>query len=285
MGLLKNVWQGFAGGPDVNRQQTLKFLLEDNQVQVRLPYSNIATVEPPRVINFPYKNSGWFEENATQRKQHHCIHLYTECWYYMAPVLRFADGELGNLFCRLWLKRVPEGVNALDRQQLAEYVIAEHDHHYNAVVELNTEVEPGAPYDHGRGINTEIRQEALADAELRASRGSTHMLEHLEDEIESRIKSYGHPPLAPASIISLHGQDWVFYQDKQFQDSPDGADFYCLPLDDKYYFAISFKYTICQSGKMRWWKHAKATQQMVLDSLKVSPLDNTVDNLLTNKEQ
>lgn len=279
MGLVKNVWQGFAGGPDLNRQQTHRFLLEDIQVQVRMPHSNVETIASPRLVNFPYKTPGWFESNMEQQRQHFYVHLNTECWFYLAPVLRFDDGELGHLFCSLWLKRVPDGINALDRQQLAQCVIEEHNEHYNAAVQ------PETPYNHGKGINTEIRQDTRAEAELAASRGSPYRLDNLEKFTAIAINSHGYSPLAPASIISLHGQDWVFYQDKRRPDFPNGADFYCLPLDNSYYFAISFQYTVCQSGNTRWLKHAKATQQMVLDSLKVSPVDITADNLLVHTSE
>lgn len=278
MGLVKNLWRGFAGGADHSRQQTLRFILEDIQVQVRLPYSNIETEESARVVNYPFHQKNWFDNNAKQRNQHCFVHLHTECWYYMASIFRFADGELGNMFCRLWLKKVPEGINALDRQQLAQHVINEHHEHYNAPVQ------PDIPYNHCKGLNTEIRQRVQAEAELAASRGSPHRLENLEEYTAIAIESQGYSALAPASIISLHGQDWVYYQDKQFLDSPNGADFYCLPLDDQHYFAISFRYTVYQSEKKRWLKHAKATQQMVLDSLKVSQIDNTADNLLVHTD-
>ncbi|MFT5381312.1 MAG: hypothetical protein ACI81C_002771 [Alteromonas macleodii] len=276
MGLVKNLWRGFAGGADLNRQQTLRFILEDIQVQVRLPYSNVDSEQPPRLVNYSYKTPGWFESNMHQQRQHYYVHLQSRCWFYLFPLLRFGDGEQGHLFCSLWLKRVPADVNALDRQQLVDYVIEEHNEHYNA------DYEPDTPYSHGKGINTEIRLKTRAEAELAASRGSPHRLENLEKYTAIAIENHGFPSLTPASIIQLHGQHWVYYQDKRRQDSPDGEDFYCLPLDSRYYFAISFQLYAPSYGNKRWLKHAKATQQMVLDSLKVSPADNTADNLLVH---
>ena len=83
----------------------------------------------------------------------------------------------------------------------------------------------------------------------------------------------------------MHGMEWVSYVDKPFPASLRGVDYYCLPLSEQFCFAISFTLYAPGYGNKRWLKHAKATQQMVLDSLKVSPVDNTADNLLTNKEQ
>lgn len=276
MGLIKNVWQGFAGGPDLNHQQTLRFILENAQVQVRLPYSNIETIESPRLVNFPFKTPGWFESNMKQQKQHFYVHLQTRCWFYLFPLLRFGDGEQGHLFCSLWLKRVSSDVNALDRQQLADYVIREYDEHYNA------EIIPDDPCEQAKGVNTRTIQKIRAEAELSASRGSTYRLDNIEKEI---ALSLNYPPLKPAKIIAMNGQDWVFYQERRSPGGGCNVDCYCLPLSEQYYLIIDFDLYAPSFGNKRWLKHAKATQQMVLDSLKVSPVDNTADNLLTNKEQ
>lgn len=273
MRLLKNIWQGFAGGPDLNRQQTLRFILEDIQLQVRLPYSNVETEEPPRVVNYPYQTPGWFEDNMKQKRQHYYVHLNTECWYYMFPLLRFGDGEQGHLFCSLWLKRIKPGVNALDRQQLADYVIQEYDEHYNA------DITPDDPLEQARGVNTHTRQELRAEAELAASRGATYRMDNLEKMMAQAIN---YPPLEPAKIIAINGQDWVFYQDRRFPGGGCNVDCYCLPISEEFCIAISFTLYAPSFGNKRWLKHAKTTQQMVLDSLKVSQIDNTADNLLVH---
>lgn len=273
MGLVKNIWRGFAGGPDLNRLQTHRFLLEDIQVQVRLPHSNVETIASQRHVNFPYKTPGWFERNMEQQRQHYYVHLQTRCWFYMFPLLRFGDGELGHLFCSLWLKRVSSDVNALDRQQLADYLIREYDEHYNA------DVTPDDPCEQARGVNTRTRQKIRAEAELAASRGSTSRLDNLEKHIALSIN---YPPLEPAKIITMHSMEWVSYVDKPFPASLRGVDYYCLPLSEQFCFAISFTLYAPGYGNKRWLKHAKATQQMVLDSLKVSPADNTADNLLVH---
>lgn len=274
MGLVKNIWRGFAGGADHSRQQTLQFLLEDTQVQICLPYSNVETEKPPRVVNYPYKTPGWFERNMEQQRQHCYVHLQSRCWFYLFPLLRFDDGQQGRLFCSLRLKRVPPGVNALDRQQLADYVIQEYDEHYNA------DVMPDAPCEQARGVNTQTRQKLRAEAELAASRGSTYRLDNLEDMMELAIN---YPPLEPARIITMDGQDWVFYQDRYFPGGDCHIDCYCLPLSEQYYLIIDFDLYAPSYGNKRWLKHAKATQKMVLDSLSIGSVDNTTDNLLTRK--
>lgn len=274
MGLVKNLWRGFAGGADHNRQQTLRFILEDIQLQIRLPYSNVETEEPPRVVNYPYQTPGWFERNMKQKRQHYYVHLNTECWYYLFPLLRFDDGQQGRLFCSLRLKRVPPGVNVLDRQQLADYVIQEYDEHYNA------DVMPDDPCEQARGVNTRTRQKLRTEAELAASRGATYRMDNLEKMMALAIN---YPPLEPAKIITMNGQDWVFYQDRYFPGGDCHIDCYCLPLSEQYYLIINFDLYAPSYGNKRWLKHAKATQQMVLDSLKVSQVDNVTDNLLTSK--
>ena len=273
MGLINNLWRGFAGGADLNRQKTLRFLLEDTQVQIRLPYSNVETEEQLRIVNYPYKTLGWFENHMEQQRQHHFVHLQTRCWFYLFPLLRFDDGQQGRLFCSLRLKRVPTGVNVLDRQQLANYVIQEYDEHYNA------NVMPDDPCEQARGVNTQTRQKLRAEAELAASRGATYRLDNLERMIALAIN---YPPLEPAQIIAINGQDWVFYQDRYFPGGDCHIDCYCLPLSEQYYLTIDFDLYAPSYGNKRWLKHAKATQQMILDSLIVSPVDVAADNLLVH---
>jgi len=48
MGLLKNLWRGFKGGPDFTQCSEVTANLEDIQLTLNLPVSNIETIEPPR---------------------------------------------------------------------------------------------------------------------------------------------------------------------------------------------------------------------------------------------
>ncbi len=261
MALVKNCFRGFAGGPDFNTQQAITFLLEDVEFRLKLPMSNIVTEEPPRDINYPFRRKGWFEENLKQQRQHRYVQMYTEMWYYLPPITVVPDSEYGVLTLSIWLKRVPETVNALDRQALAATVSAEYDQHYNSPT-------IGEPGQHFLGLNTEIRKKVAAQSAARATPFSSA---RFAQEVNLRIEQYGAPPIAPAEVVSLHGEDWVFYR----EDNPNPErtlsrqDFYCLPLDERYYLQLRFKHRVSRSDKKAWQKHANQAQQKILDSISV----------------
>jgi hypothetical protein len=259
---LKNWWQGFAGGPDFNRLQKLSFLLEEFSLQLTLPYSNISSDEPPKQVNYPFRSNGWFEQHQQQKDQHKYVPIHTEGWCYLAPLLRFDGGEYGWLWLNIWLKKVPEGIDALDRHTLAQHVIDEHDQHYNSAA-------IGAEGQYGLGRNTEIESELKEYAELRASRGSPFTEERYRDELQGRINNYGYPQLQPAKLVTLQGFEWVFYQEK-YDRHPTRTDFYCLPLSSKFYLTIGFKHRVDNAGEKSWQKDAENAQQRILNNVNVS---------------
>lgn len=269
---LKNWWQGFAGGPDFNQQQKLSFLLEEYSVQLTLPYSNITSDEQPKQVNYPFRSVGWFEQHQQQKDQHKYVQIHTEGWCYLAALLRFDDSEYGWLWLNVWLKKVPEGVDALDRQVLAKHVIDEHSQHYNSSV-ISTDGE------YGLGRNTEIESELKEYAELRASRGSPFTEERYRDELQSRINNYGYPPLKPAKLITLQGLEWVFYQEK-YDRHPTRTDFYCLPLSSKFYLTIGFKHRVDNANEKSWQKDAENAQKKILANVSITTAADSA-NLLT----
>ncbi|MBU1311159.1 MAG: hypothetical protein KKE30_16675 [Gammaproteobacteria bacterium] len=264
---LKNWWQGFAGGPDFNRQQKLSFLLEEYSVQLTLPYSNIASAEPPKQVNYPFRSNSWFEQHQQQKDQHKYVPIHTEGWCYLAPLLRFDGGEYGWLWLNVWLKTVPDGVDALDRQALAKNVINEHDQHYNSAA-------IGAEGDYGLGRNTEIESELKEYAELRASRGSPFTEERYRDELQGRINNYGFPPLQPAKLITLQGFEWVFYQEK-YDRHPTRTDLYCLPLSCTFYLVIGFKHRVDNASEKSWQKDAENVQRKIMEQVNVSVMSES----------
>ncbi len=259
MALVKNCFRGFAGGPDFNTQQAITFLLEDVEFRLKLPVSNIVTEEPPRDINHPFRRKGWFEENLEQHRQHLYAHVYTEIWYYLPPVTIMPDSEYGQLSLSIWLKRVPAGVNALDREALAATVSAEYDQHYNSPT-------IGEADQHGIGVNTKIRKKVAAQSAARTEPFSDAFFAR---EVELRIESYGAPPIAPAEVVSLHGEDWVFYREDNPKRTRYRQDFYCLPLDERYYLQLGFTHRVDRSDKKAWQKHANQAQQRIMDSISV----------------
>lgn len=263
MQLVKHLWQGFSGGPDFNRLQKLSFQLEEFQLDLSLPYSNIAADEPLRMLNLPFRVNGWFEQHAKQDMHNFQVHIHTEGWCYLAPVLRGENSEYGVLWLQLALKKSPDTINALNRQQLADYVIAHYDAHYNADT-----IGPDGNC-HGLGWNTRQRLKLMQEAEAAAARGSTGRLEKLEEHYQQQIERFGYPGLQPAKVISMHGFEWVFYQERKGEQATH-TDVYCLPLDKHYYLTISFQHRVDQSDENAWQKHAHKAEQDIMNALKVS---------------
>ncbi|MEN3160329.1 hypothetical protein ABC502_18300 [Alkalimonas sp. NCh-2] len=262
MQLLKNWWQGFAGGPDFNKLHKLTLRLEEYRLELMLPYSNIASYEQPKQINFPFRAQGWFEANAEQDWHHYGVHVHTEGWCYLAPIIRFDGGEYGVLWLQLKIKKVPDAVNALNRNELAQHVTDEYDAHYNSEVI--------GPEGNGQGLgwNTQQRKKLEAEAEDAASRGATGRKDRLEEHARLQIQSFGFPPLKPAQVISMHGFDWVFYQERR-GESITRTDHYCLPLDKRYYLALSFKHQVDVSSEKSWQRHAEKAQLNIVKSLRL----------------
>lgn len=260
MQLLRNWWQGFAGGPDFSNLHKLTFALEEYQLELMLPYSNIASQEQPKQINFPFRAQGWFEAHAQQDWHHYGVHVHTEGWCYLAPVVRFDGGEYGVLWLQLKIKKVPDNVNALNRNELAQHVTNEYDAHYNSDVI--------GPEGNGQGLgwNTQQRKKLEAEAEEAASRGAVGRKDRLEEHVRQQIQSFGFPPLKPAQIISMHGFDWVFYQEQR-GESISRTDHYCLPLDKRYYLTLSFKHQVDVSSEKSWQQHADKAQHNIVKGL------------------
>lgn len=259
MALIKNCVRGFAGGPDFRTQKNIVFLLEGVGFEIGLPASNVVTEEPPRDINHLFKREGWFEENSEQHFQHLHVHVYTEVWLYTPAVNVVPASEYGQLTLSIWLKRVPEGFNALDREALAATLNDEYEQHFNSPI-------IGGPGQHGIGVNTKIRQKVAA---LSSARSTPFSEARFEEEVRLRIEQYGGPPIAPAEVVPLHGEDWVFYREDNPQRTKSREDFYCLPLDERYYLQIRFMHRVNRSDKIAWQKHADKAQQQIISSIRV----------------
>jgi len=263
MHLVKHLWQGFAGGPDFKRLQKLSFQLDEFQLDFTLPYSNIASEEPPRLINIPFRALGWFEQHATQNMHNFHFHIHIEGWCYLSPVLRGENSELGILWLQLALNKTPDTVNALNRQQLADHVIAAYDAHYNSDT-----IGPDGGC-HGLGWNTRQRKRLKQEAEEAAARGATGRLDRLEQECKLQIERFGYNSLAPAKVIAMHGFDWVFYQERKGEHATH-SDVYCLPLDKHFYLTVKFNHRVDISSEKAWQKHADKAQQEIMNALTVS---------------
>ena len=123
MGRLKNLSRRFRGGPDFNLSRDITVVLEETQLTLSLPVSNVEAVEVPLNINFTYRQPGWFENNAEHKRQHHRVHVISEIWYYLAKGLTALFSELGMLSLSIVIKRISseKNINEMELDSLGNY--------------------------------------------------------------------------------------------------------------------------------------------------------------------
>jgi len=76
--LIKNLRRGFIGGPNFSIPAERVVLLDDKQLSINIPESNVAAVEKPRDKYFPHDSTTWFQEHARSYRQHEFVIILTE---------------------------------------------------------------------------------------------------------------------------------------------------------------------------------------------------------------
>jgi hypothetical protein len=259
MGLIKNLWQGFKGGPDFSNCIEVTALLEDWRLNITVPSTNIITEEKPQKINYPYNQSGWFESNCKQSCQHHYVPIDTQLWYYLPTNLLLLQTELGKLSLSTQLKRIlPEKkTNAMAIEALGRYVVAEYDEYYNAPMD--------SPL--GAGVNTRRINEV--EEEVRKMCGKNAKEEEIQAKIAIRLPPTPYPPIPPHEIRTINGRDWAYIvQPKRNSYSHDRM--YCQPLSEHYYLCLRFRHRVDWKPKYKSWKaHANAAEVKIMDMVQL----------------
>ncbi|QLE84141.1 hypothetical protein FLM48_02990 [Shewanella sp. Scap07] len=252
MGWLKALWQGFLGGADFNYQVTERFILEDKLLTITLPASNIASVEPPKEINYPYRNRHWFSEQQRTHTHETYVHIYTELWMYLPIIPILPSCEYGMLSCVFRVKQTPDRVNALDNQALGDWLNREYDEHYNHPIEG----------ENSQGRNTYLRKDM--------SKHTTLSDEVMAAQLEGSINNWGYPPIPDSSPVNIKGVEWVFHQlVKPYEHSR--TDMYCLGLDENHFLVVRFNHRVDRSDKYKKWrKAANKTQQRVMEQVSLT---------------
>ncbi|WP_281557668.1 hypothetical protein [Thalassomonas sp. RHCl1] len=265
MHLLKGYWRGFVGGPDFNDQQTLQFILEDHQLSINLPQSNLITEEPPRPVNFPYKSEGWFDSHKEQQQHNSWVHINTALWMYL-PVISFTpSSEYGMLGCSLWIKRLPAGakIDPFNLKALARFVIDEYDSFHNGDIDENL----------AAGRNTQIKRDLEKES---AARSTPYSEERFAEALKLDIECHGQPPIPPAKIVNFDNHQWVFYQEVR-ANSRSRKDYYCLGLDQQHYLVCRFTHRVDLGSKHKKWRdHAFAAQEKIIKSIALTPIEESV---------
>jgi hypothetical protein len=263
--LIKVLWQGFVGGADFTQLVTERFILEDKLLKITMPVSNIATEEPPKEVNYPYRSNYWFGQKQKTHTHETYVHIYTELWMYLPIIGILPSSEYGMQGCTFRIKKTPDGVNALDNEALGVWVIQEYDEYYNDPI----------PGDKARGCNTELRAEM--------SRHKTLSDEVMAEQLEAYISGSGYPPIPDATTVHINNTEWVFYQLVNPR-SRSRKDMYCLGLDEGHYLVVRFSHRVDRSDKYKKWrKAADKTQQRVMEMVSLTNyVADEPKSLLTN---
>jgi hypothetical protein len=252
--LMKAYWRGFVGGPDFNRDVNLRFILEDKQLSIKVPDSNVVAAPSDMNMVFPHSSIDWFTEHAKKYRQHYYVHMMTENWMYMPPIALFPSSEYGMLSCQLRIKQV-EHINVLDKAALSRYVTQAYDDYHNGP----------------DGTNTELRRRVVEESSRMAM---PYEPDELEEEIAEEIELHGNQPLAPAIIKSFNQTDWVFYSEVRNNDSSH-QDYYCLPLSKHSFLEVKFNHRVDLSHKYKKWKKdALAAQERIISSVYLDDLQH-----------
>ncbi len=263
MGMIKNMWRGFRGGPDFTDTNNFNASFEDIQFSATVPYTNISSTEKPRAVQFPFLKTGWFEKHSKQSRQHHYAPIYTQMWGYVPATMYLPNGELGVLSLSIQIKKVPKdkNISAFELDDLGKHLIAEYEDHYNSPI-------IGGIGGQGLGMNTEIRQRVLEQSNKRSE---PFTKERLKKETDLEMASFGCAPLSSHEIKSIKGRQWVFYIENQKPHRHSKDRMYCMPLSDDFYLCMNFRYRVDLQVKFKvWQKHAEAAEQRIMESVQLT---------------
>jgi len=80
----------------------------------------------------------------------------------------------------------------------------------------------------------------------------------------------------------INNRHWVFYQVKR-NNIFSRQDFCCLQLSEHAFLEVEFNHRVDLSHKHKKWdKHALASQQRIMESIKLCDLPPDLDNLITD---
>jgi len=258
--LIKAYWRGFIGGPDFSLNTDHCFILEDKQLTLKVPSSNIVTGQSSKKVNLPHTSTRWFTKKAETERQHCYVHMMDENWMYVPPIALFPSSEYGLLGFELRIKQVRD-INVLDKAALSHYVTQAYDDYHNSP----------------DGINTEIRQRKEQEFSKSAYSWTR---EEIETEITMAIELNGRIPLAPAIIKKINQTDWVFYREIR-NNRLSFIDYYCLPLSEHSFLEVEFRHRVDRSNKhKKWEKSALKSQEKIMASIYLDDIAFTQDPLI-----
>jgi hypothetical protein len=250
--------KGFTGGPDFNQLETFYFELEDAELSLTLPKSNVSIPLDNIGVNYPYRSPGWFDDQCEQLWNQFYVRVFSEMWGYRGPVWKVLNEPFGVLGFRVGIKRALPGkkLDLNDIDTLAEAIRWDYEWYFEVA-------EPGK---YGQGKNRKVRQEAEEEynsrhpriPEERKLRDKEKILRNHLRELPTHFepRKYGE-------------QKWLYYALENEPNYP--AHYYCQPLDDQYYVYVRFGYRIDFREYFHIWQaDAEAAEQRMMEMIKLT---------------
>jgi hypothetical protein len=250
--------KGYTGGPDFNQLETFRFELEDAELSLTLPKSNLSLPRKEININLPFRSQDWFDENKIQAGSHLFVLILGQPWVYSGPFWKVANNPFGVLDVQFALERVHSDkfldVDNLDT--LADAIRWNYEWYYEIA-------EPGK---YGQGSNREVRQEAEEEyssrhpkiPEEKKLRDKEKTLENLLRELPTQFETR-----------QFGDQKWLYYALNKEPNYP--THYYCQPLDEQYYIYVRFHYGIDFREYFHLWKaDAEAAEHRIMGMIKLT---------------
>lgn len=264
MGLIRNLWRGYRGGPNFAFAQWQSFIIGDQLLQLYLPATPFYTPEAPPPDRYPIDEQGWFEAHQEQFLHHHFVHLITEIWPfgYAIPIpFPGADQEVGQLTFQARIKQVPEQakMDAFDLERLGQLEYLNREAHYWG----EPPPEDAESQNGWQGRNTKLKRKCEADVyRCRTDYPS------LQAYIDDFVAKAGYPPIHP-EVCEVAGRQFVFYIEGCGRQQTDRT--YSVPLTGRYYLQLRFRHDV-MGCSTRIQQAALAAEQRILTEMTLGPM-------------
>jgi hypothetical protein len=256
----------YRGGPNFERLSTHCFDLGGTGLELTVPASDFVMKEPPRMLNFPFQNVGWFDAHCKRRNLHDELSVFCEIWNYfpagvrrMVNLLAMGSNErMGGLCLIVDLNRVEKGreLDLSDQRAMAAYINWEYGNFYESPEQgLNC-----------RGKNYQVREEYGR----RYRHGQPDQDKVDREQYEAALRNYLEPIPKDFETVSFGDAQWTHY--KVNSGWAVTTDYYCTPLSELYYLEIEleFRFEVADRNRTVLEPDMRRTADWLLQHVKVT---------------
>lgn len=226
----------YHGGPLFESQSSYSFDLEGTELELTVPASTWVMKEPPRMLNLPFLNVGWFDAHCERLNIHDFISVFCEIWpYYPRGAERIvniltmgSNDDIASLRFAAHLNRTEKGrkLDLGDPQSLGTYIKWEYNDYFESP-------EQGL---YSKGYNHKVR----ADCERKYSKEERAYNPASQQRYEVALERL-EPMPQDLELIDFGGAQWTHFTLKKRRNR---SEFYCLPLAESYYLEIELGFRL-----------------------------------------